>query len=157
MSCSRLLCVLLLHCFRGRLRCSRHSVSDRFAGSKATKGLLRPGPCSLSLPPSLSFLSVSDRSWVFSSLLHLAARVNTLFCDCIMIYVTFSVARLVLQTESEVAPVILLNRRTGHFEHFKFPLGQPRFRTSSGRFPLPLQQPFWSLLPHAVHQQSQCG
>lgn len=49
-----------------------------------------------------------------------------------MIYVTFSVTRLVLQRESEVTPVILLNRRTGHFEHFKFPLGQPLFSPSSG-------------------------
>lgn len=51
MSCSRLLCVPLLPCFRGRLRCSRHLVPDRFAGSGATKGLLRPGPGSF-----LSFL-----------------------------------------------------------------------------------------------------
>lgn len=51
MSCSRLLCVPLLPCFRGRLRCSRHLVPDRFAGSGATKGLLRPGPRSF-----LSFL-----------------------------------------------------------------------------------------------------
>lgn len=50
-----------------------------------------------------------------------------------MIYVTFSVERLVLQRESGVTPVILLNRRTGHFEHFKFPLRQPLFSPSSGR------------------------
>lgn len=33
-----------------------------------------------------------------------------LFCDCIMIYVAFSEAKVVLQRESEVIPVILLNR-----------------------------------------------
>lgn len=120
-----------------------------FVGSRATKGLLWPGPCSLSLPPSLSSLS-----WIFSFLLYLAAGVNTLFCDCIMIYVTFSVERLMLQIESGVTPVILLNRRTGHFEHSQVSIRTTTLQSFLRQIPVPLYQHFWSVLPHAVHQQS---
>ena len=59
-----------------------------------------------------------------------------------MIYVAFSEARVVLQRESEVTPVILLNRRVDHFVHFEFPLGQPFFSPSSGRSPCPRDNPF---------------
>lgn len=99
--------------------------------------MIRPDSPFLSLPPSLSSLSMSDLSWTFCFPLYPASGVNTLFRDCIMIYVAFSEARVVLQRESEVTPVILLNRRVDHFVHFEFPLGQPFCSSSSGRSPSP--------------------
>lgn len=109
----------------------------RFAGPRATNDLLRPDSPFLSLPPSLSSLSMSDLSWTFCFPLYRASGVNTLFRDCIMIYVAFSEARVVLQRESEVTPVTLLNRRVDHLVHFEFPLGQPFCSSSSGRSPSP--------------------
>lgn len=80
-------------------------MPDRFVGSRATKDILRPNSPFLSslpslhpfVPPSLSTLSMLAPFQTFCSPPCLTAGVNTLFCDCILIYVAFSKARVVLQ------------------------------------------------------------